>query len=373
MSRRPGPPSEPRLPGAASGGQRRTGRLTTTATMNKSKSPSVAVIGAGYWGKNLVRNMAELNALAAVVDVRRAVAAKVAAAHGVAALSFDEVLERGDISGVVIASPAGEHYGLARAALAANKHALVEKPLALDFDEARELCRLADERHLTLMVGDLLQYHPAFIKLCDMTSRGELGQLRYLYSNRLNLGRIRSEESSLWSFAPHDVSMILTLAGEEPRIVTATGGNYLNDRIADRSVINMSFSRGVQAHVFVSWLHPFKEQKLVVVGERGMAVFNDGEPWRRKLMLYRHSVEWRNGMFESDEVKPKYVEVAEGEPLKHECRHFLACIATGERPRTDGRTGLRTLKVLQRAQEDLDFAAGRDGVAGASLQEGRMA
>ena len=188
-------------------------------------------------------------------------------------LALHEALGREDIGGVVIATPAETHYRLAREALLAGKHVYVEKPLVLDEQEGEDLIALAGDKDLTLMVGHLLQYHPVFERLKDLVAGGDLGRINYIYSHRLNLGKIRREENILWSFAPHDISMILALAGEEPEAISATGGNYLHRRIADVTTTHLEFPSGLQSHIFVSWLHPFKEQKLVVVGDRKMAVF----------------------------------------------------------------------------------------------------
>jgi acetyltransferase-like isoleucine patch superfamily enzyme len=203
------------------------------------------------------------------------------------------------------------------------------------------------------MVGHLLQYHPGFIRLRRLVAEGALGRLQYVYSNRLNLGKVRREEDILWSFAPHDLSMILSLVGDEPSEVTAEGGYYLHRTVADVTTTQLAFPGGERAHVFVSWLHPFKEQKLVVIGDRAMAVFDDGEPWSRKLLLYPHKIEWRAAMPVPQRAEAEPVPLDEAEPLALECRHFLDCIATGARPRTDGAEGLRVLRVLTRASRAL--------------------
>jgi UDP-2-acetamido-3-amino-2,3-dideoxy-glucuronate N-acetyltransferase len=224
--------------------------------------------------------------------------------------------------------------------------------------EAERLCALAERRDRRLMVGHLMQYHPAFIKLREMVGEGALGRLEYISSTRLNLGKVRREEDILWSFAPHDLSMILSLVGQEPSEVTAQGGYYLHKTIADVTTTLLAFPGGEQAHVFVSWLHPYKEQKLVVIGDRGMAVFDDGQPWSRKLLLYPHQIEWREAMPVPQRAEADPVALDEGEPLNLECRHFLDCVASGGRPRTDGREGLRVLRVLARASEALRGGSG---------------
>lgn len=318
--------------------------------------PCVAVIGAGYWGKNLVRVYHELGALKLVCDSNEMLLEKLHEQYpGLATcLAFNELLAADDIRAVVIATPAETHFTLAREALLAGKHVFVEKPLVLDEREAEALIGLAEEHRLTLMVGHLLQYHPVFVRLKDLVSAGELGRIDYIYSHRLNLGKIRREENILWSFAPHDISMILSLAGEAPESVVATGGNYLHRKIADVTTTHLDFPSGLRAHIFVSWLHPFKEQKLVVVGNRKMAVFDDTQPWEEKLLLYPHQITWQNYMPVPTKAEPERVEVPTTEPLRMECEHFLHCLATGKRPRTDGAEGLRVLKVLNASQQSLD-------------------
>jgi predicted dehydrogenase/acetyltransferase-like isoleucine patch superfamily enzyme len=273
---------------------------------------------------------------------------------------FEEVLRDTNIAGVAIAAPAVLHAELARRAIEAGKHVFVEKPLALTLTEAEQLCALAESIDRRLMVGHLMQYHPGFTRLRELVRQGALGRLQYIYSNRLNLGKVRREEDSLWSFAPHDLSMILSLVGEEPDEVTAQGSYYLHKSIADVTTTHLTFPGGEQAHVFVSWLHPFKEQKLVVIGDRAMAVFDDGQPWSRKLLLYPHRIEWREALPVPQRAEADPVPLDEGEPLNLECQHFLDCVINGGRPRTDGREGLRVLRVLARASEALQ---GRSTVA----------
>ncbi len=320
----------------------------------KHPSPRVAVIGCGYWGKNLVRNFHGLGALAAISDPDPGTASAMAAQFDVSCLNSDEFLSDENVTAVAIAAPSDLHYRLVRDALDAGKHVFVEKPLALDLAQAEELCERADAAGLTLMVGHLLQYHPVFLKLLDMVRQGQLGRLQYLYSNRLNLGIVRREENILWSFAPHDISMILSLVGDEPEQVTAIGAAYLHKRIADVTTTHLAFAGGEQAHIHVSWLHPFKEQKLVVVGDRAMAVFDDGQPWPTKLQLYPHQIEWIDGRPLPSKADAVPVLVAEAEPLECECRHFIDCVSTGARPRTDGAEALRVLRVLQAAQRSLN-------------------
>jgi len=317
---------------------------------------NIAVIGSGYWGKNLVRNYRQLGALKLICDRNEVLIDKFRQDYPDVEVccAFNDVLSRDNIQGVVIATPAETHYNLAREALLAGKHVYVEKPLVLNEAEAEELIHIAAERRQILMVGHLLQYHPVFVKLKEMTANGELGRINYIYSHRLNLGKIRREENILWSFAPHDISMILALAGEEPERVFATGGNYLHQRIADVTTTHMEFPSGLRAHIFVSWLHPFKEQKLVVVGDRKMAVFDDTQPWPDKLLLYPHVIEWKNNAPVPTKADPERPEILEAEPLRLECETFLESIRSGIQPITDGREGLRVLKILNASQRSLD-------------------
>ena len=319
-------------------------------------NPAVAVIGNGYWGKNLVRNFNSLGALKLICDknqdqldhfestlpeIKRCIA-------------FNSVLADKEINGVVIATPAETHFTLVREALMADKHVFVEKPLALDEKQGEKLIKLAAERQRILMVGHLLQYHPVFVRLKELVHQGELGRINYIYSNRLNLGKIRREENILWSFAPHDISMILALAGELPESIEATGGNYLHRKIADVTTTHLVFPSGLRAHIFVSWLHPFKEQKLVVVGDKKMAVFDDTQPWEEKLLLYPHRIDWQNNIPIPAKAKSERVTVPQSEPLMCECLHFLECVQNNTPPKTDGKEGLAVLRILNAAQSCLN-------------------
>lgn len=316
----------------------------------------VAVIGSGYWGKNLVRNYHALGRLALICDTNQATLEKFQQEYpGVQTCqALTDVLFRKEIPAVVVATPAETHFAIVREALEAGKHVYVEKPLVLDEAQGRELIRLAGEKGLTLMVGHLLHYHPAFVHMKELVRTGQLGRINYIYSNRLNLGKIRREENILWSFAPHDISMILALAGEQPAKVTATGGSFLHKNIADVTTTHLDFPSGLKAHIFVSWLHPFKEQKLVVVGDKKMAVFDDTKPWPGKLLLYPHAISWQSNMPVPVKADAEYVNLDEAEPLKIECLHFLHCVETGEKPATDGAEGLRVLEVLNAAQHSMD-------------------
>jgi len=327
--------------------------------IDTSKTPQIAVIGSGYWGKNLVRNYANLGALKLICDKNETILDGFREQYQVGTcLALQDVLVNNDVHGVVIATPAETHFGIAREALLAGKHVYVEKPLVLKEDEAEELIQIAHKKKRTLMVGHLLQYHPIFVRLKQLVMAGDLGRINYIYSNRLNLGKIRREENILWSFAPHDISMILSLAGENPETVSATGGNYLHQRIADVTTTHLRFPSGLRAHIFVSWLHPFKEQKLVVVGDKKMAVFDDTLPWSDKLLLFPHEISWQGNLPIPSKKEPERVSVPEAEPLRLECEQFLSCMRNGDTPVTDGQEGLDVLRILNAAQKSMDRGGG---------------
>jgi len=329
--------------------------MMSETRQDRGHTPRVAVVGTGYWGKNLVRNFDKLHALAAVCDSDQERLNAVSEQYPDCRVigSYGAVLEDESVEAVAIATPAESHAELVREALLAGKDVFVEKPLCLDVSTGQDLVRLAEEADRILMVGHLLWYHPSVLKLKELIDAGELGRIEYIYSNRLNLGKIRREENILWSFAPHDISVILGLLNETPDGVRCQGGNYLHEQIADVTVSYLSFPSGVKAHIFVSWLHPFKEQKLVVVGDRRMAVFDDVQP-KDKLLLYPHSVVWKGQVPVASKAEAEPVDVEADEPLGAECSHFLECVRTRSRPRTDGTEGLRVLSVLEQCQESLE-------------------
>lgn len=313
----------------------------------------VAVVGCGYWGKNLVRVFHELGVLRMVCDTRLDAVREAGIKYGVAtADSIETALQSPDIDAVVIAAPAAQHYDLARSALMAGKDVFVEKPLALHAAEGQKLTDLATERKRTLMVGHILEYHPAIVELRRLIREGELGRLQYIYSSRLNMGKLRTEENILWSFAPHDISAILHLLGEFPNRIASNGGSYLNTQNVDTTLTTCEFPSGVRAHIFVSWLHPFKEQKLAVVGGRKMAVFDDVEP-ERKLVLYSHRIDWVDRVPVAHKDEGQVVALPKAEPLKLECEHFLECVRNRRTPRTDGQSAVRVLQVLEGCERSL--------------------
>lgn len=333
----------------------------------------LGLIGAGQWGLNLARSFDALGALAMVCDPSERARSAVAERHPRARLtsSFAEVLAEPRISKVAIATPASLRFELVEAALEAGKDVFVEKPLCLRLDHARALVELAESLGRTLMVGHLLQYHPLVAKLRELTAAGELGKILTITSSRLNLGRFRTEENALWSFAPHDVSVILSLLGDRlPESVRCDGSAYLSRDVADSTLTVMRFAGGAMAQIYVSWLNPFKEQRLTIVGTQGMAVFDDTKPWAEKLLLYRDYLSWQRGHEPVPlQVEGEAVAAVESEPLRLECEHFLTACRERSRPRTDGREAVRVLQVLDMAQRSLE--SGGDAVPASPSPPGR--
>jgi predicted dehydrogenase len=319
--------------------------------MTSPKFPPVAVVGCGYWGKNLVRNFFQLGALAAVCDSTSAGRATAEELTGGAPVVTDlaELLQT-DVAGVVIATPAETHYEIAKQALAVGKDVFVEKPLALTYEEGAALVRQAEASRAILMVGHVLEYHPAIVRMLQLVQDGELGRVRYISSNRLNLGKVRREENILWSFAPHDIAIILRLMDSMPFQIAAHGGSYVQPNIADVTTTHLLFDNGVRAHIYVSWLHPFKEQRLVIVGSKKMASFDDVT---KQLVLHDQRVELQEGQPVPIKGTGENVAFSSDEPLLLECQAFLNAITTRQAPVTDGASGLRVLQILHAAQRSL--------------------
>jgi UDP-2-acetamido-3-amino-2,3-dideoxy-glucuronate N-acetyltransferase len=316
---------------------------------------NVAVVGCGHWGKNLVRNFFKLGALCSICDIKvERMEELILSYPGLnTEKEFSKILEDPQIKAVVISTPAESHYFIAKEALLADKDVFVEKPLSLTVQQGKELVELAKERGRILMVGHLLEYHPTILKLKELVKKGELGKVNYIYSTRLNLGKFRTEENILWSFAPHDISVILLLLEEMPTEVSAHGGSYLYHQVADVTITTLNFRSGVKSHIFVSWLHPYKEQKLVIVGTLKMAVFDDVS-FKNKLLLYDHKIDWIDRVPIARKEEAKIVECPSTEPLQLECEHFLECILNRKTPKTDGNNGLRVLEVLAACQSSLE-------------------
>lgn len=325
---------------------------------------NIAVIGLGYWGPNLARSFDKLadSNLYVCCDLDNGNLDVIKANYPGTKFSqdFNEIVGDPKVDAVVIATSAKTHYELAKKALLQGKHVYVEKPLTLNVAEAERLVELASQRDKRLMVGHLLEYHPAVEKLKELTDNGELGNIYYLYSQRVNLGKIRQDENALWSLGPHDISVILYLLGMEPFNVSARGNAYLQNKIDDVVFVNLYFPNQVIAQLHLSWLDPHKIRKLTIVGSEKMVVFDDMES-EEKVKIYDKGVTRKNKYFVSydefltlrfgDVLIPH---IAMTEPLSRECQHFLSCIKENKTPRSDGIDGLRVVKVLGAAQESLE-------------------
>jgi predicted dehydrogenase len=329
--------------------------------MNVEARASVVLVGHGYWGKNIARNLNDLGSLYGVYEINKTERAQIKELYPDVKLfdTFEEVLIDEDVAGVALSTPAETHAQLSIKAMRAGKDVYVEKPLALNYIDGLQMIDAAERFNRVLMVGHLLEYHPGVIALTDLVRSGEMGKLQYIYSNRLNLGKFRREENILWSFAPHDIAIILRLVGEVPIEVLAAGGTYLQPNIADTTVTNLLFDNGVRAHIFVSWLHPYKEQRLVVIGSNKMAVFDDRAEPGQKLVLYDQGADWVDNLPVPRISRGTPVIYPAAEPLREEMRHFIECVVNRCVPVTDGHNGLRVLQVLQAAQQSLQTGGSR--------------
>src|SRR5947209_1987718 len=323
-----------------------------------------AVVGLGYWGPNLARNFSAIPGceLAWLCDASEEARARAGAAFPRARLTgaLEDVLADSSLDAVALATPVATHAELATRVLEAGKHCFVEKPLAQSVADAERAVAAAEAAGRVLMVGHLLEYHPGVQRLKQLTDSGELGdRIYYIYGNRLNLGKLRADENALWSLGAHDVSVVLYLADEEPWEVIAHGESYVQDGVEDVVFCFLRFPSGLSAHLHLSWLDPHKERRFTVVGSRRMATFDD-MALEGKLQVFD------KGFDEDARGYGEYItrsgeifcpQIANVEPLRVECEHFVSCVAHGERPRSDGDSGLRVVRVLEQLQESL--AAGR--------------
>lgn len=309
----------------------------------------VAVIGCGAWGVNLARTCAELGALGAVVDADAAAAERQAATWGVPALPLAQALEDPGLGAVIVATPAPTHAGICRQALDHGKDVFVEKPLAFDLAEAEALADHVRRSDRVFMIGHLLRHHPAFETLLAHVRRGDIGAVRYVTASRLNLGRIRVHENAFLSLSPHDVSMILAVAGQAPDRVEARGRAFVTPGVVDEAHADLRFPSGAHAHITASWLSPYKEQKLVVVGETGALVFDDVRPWPEKLWRRDQTATMTPAGPVAVGGDPRFLELTAESPLTREVRHFLECCRTRDTPLTDIDEAIRVQRVLARA------------------------
>lgn len=319
-------------------------------------SVNIGIIGCGRWGINHVKTANSLlskNRIT-VFDANPLAGSTVAEISPEIKFSTDknDIIKNSTIQGVIIATPAETHFAIAKECLEHGKHVLVEKPITLKTDDAEYLVTLAADKKLVLMVGHVLLYHPAIIKLKELVKEGKIGSFQYVYSNRLNLGAIRNEENILWSFAPHDISIIQYLTETNPVSIESHGAKFLQRGIEDTTITYLKYPHNVHAHIFVSWLHPFKEQRLVVIGDKGMMVFEDSLA-KDKLKFYPKGFQKTDKGLQKFEGEYESIQFDNAQPLSEEHKHFYDCIINNKQPITDGKHALDVLQILQRASERL--------------------
>jgi len=331
-----------------------------------TRTQSVGVVGLGYWGPNLARNFADIPGVEVsfLCDGDEAARARVSRSLPRARVTadLDDLLAAPDLDAIALATPVSTHAEMAAQVLDAGKHCFVEKPLAQSAADAERAVAAAERSGRLLMVGHLLEYHPGVRRLKELTDSGELGdEIYYIYGNRLNLGKLRADENALWSLGAHDVSVVLYLADEEPVEVEAHGASYVRSGVDDVVFCFLRFPSGLVAHLHLSWLDPHKERRFTVVGSQKMATFDDMKP-ERKLAVYD------KGFDEDARADGEYVTrsgdvfsppIPDIEPLRAECEHFIDAIRSGQSPRSDGASGLRVVRVLERLQESLDAVGSR--------------
>ena len=306
----------------------------------------IAIVGCGMWGRNIIRNAASLGVLAGVCDVNSQRAREFAQDFDTNALDFNAALADETISGIMIATSATTHEALAIQALDAGKHVYIEKPLAMSLAEAERISEKATEMQRQVMVGHLIRYHAAFIELQKQVQSGAIGQLRHIQANRLAMGRIRSTESVLFDLCPHDLSLILSLAGEQPHAVSCAGASHITPNLVDILNTTLSFPNNVTAMMQTSWMSPYKEHRLTVSGSKGSLVFDDTKSWPEKLTLYQDNMSQAGDIFVVERASPIALPVPESEPLKEEVKAFADMCETGAPARTDMAEALRVQNVL---------------------------
>ena len=315
---------------------------------------NILVAGCGYWGKNLVRNFYELGCLKFVADTNKEILKTISNEYQVEGIDYDDGVKSEYVDAVVIASPAHLHEEMALKAINQNKDVYIEKPLSLTIESSVRIIEAAKKKSVKVMVGHLLQYHPVFEDLKKLVKDGLIGDITYLYSNRMSFGKVRTNEDVIWSFAPHDISMILSIVGENPISIRATKSGIIQDSISDISHIHLEFDN-INAHIFVSWLSPFKEQKFVISGKKGSLIFDDTQDWDKKLMHVKHTVKIIDGIPTLEKSDHEFIRVEFSEPLKKECKYFIDHINDKVPSRTGGKEGLSVIKTLMAASESVNL------------------
>ena len=314
---------------------------------SKNIRKKICVVGGGRWGQNHIRTLSEMGNLSGIVEANKNRLNELTQKYNV--LGFTNINEAAShgFDGYVVATPAETHYKIGKEIIENGNHVLIEKPLTLSSDDSKKLVNLAKEKNVSLMVGHVLLFHPAIIKIKEMIDSGKIGQLYYLYSTRLNLGTVRTEENVFWSFAPHDISILDYIIGKPPIEVHTTGGKYLQDKIDDFVITQLLYPNNIRAHIFVSWLHPFKEQKLVVVGSDGMLSFDDSKD--KNIYLHKKKINFENGIPQKIEEADEIIDYIKSQPLSNELQYFVNNLDNKINV-ADGKSGLEVVKVLEKVQ-----------------------
>ena len=317
---------------------------------------NICVVGAGYWGKNHIRTLHKLGALGGIVDSNKNALDRFKVEYPTVNcfLSLDDALEDRHFLGFTVATPAETHYKIAKKIIENSKHVLVEKPLALNIDNAKELVQLANLNGVNLMVGHLLLFHPAIIKIKKMISDGAIGNLKYLYSNRLNLGKVRTEENVIWSLAPHDISIFQLLTEKFPQRIIANGSSILQENIQDTVITYLKYGGGIEGHIFTSWLHPFKEHRLVLIGSEGMITFDD-TLLSKSLTLHLKKINMEHGIpkiFDGPVEEIDYEKDAM--PLTEELRYFSKHLDGTPIENANANHALDVIKILVETSKQLE-------------------
>jgi predicted dehydrogenase len=335
-------------PGLSWGGGPTMSHPCNNLSVDVYMKPRIAVLGCGYWGSNHIRTLKSLGVLHAVSDANSARAEGFASEQDCLYIDPDELFTRDDVDAIVMALPPQFHADAAIRAVENGKDVLVEKPIALSVPDAERSVAAAKANNRIFMVGHVLRFHPAFEKLKELIDNGDLGTVKYIHSHRLGLGKFHTESDALWDLAPHDLSMILAITGSAPEEIRGEGAAVL-DHLSDFAHVHMRFAGGLRSHLFASRLNPYRERRLTVVGTKAMAVFDDMEPWDRKLAVYHHAVWQDSGHWAFTMNEPTYVDVAAGMPLTRELQHFIDCVQTRQEPRTGGEEAIGVLQILTAA------------------------
>lgn len=313
----------------------------------------IALLGCGMWGRNIARNLSRLNVLAAVCDADRDRASNFATQFDSQEMTFEAILSDPSIDGIMLATNANTHKELATQALAQGKHVYIEKPMALTLADAKAIETAAITANKGVMIGHLIRYHPAFISLLEQIQSGAIGKVKHIQANRLAMGRIRNSESVLFDLCPHDLSLILAIAGTQPSQVICHGVSHITPGVVDILSTGLGFENGISAHMQTSWLSPYKEHRLTVTGETGSLVFDDTKPWQEKLTLFQDEITQSGTLFLIERASPLTLPISESEPLRDEMQAFINLIDHDVTPPTHAQEGVCVQQVLEEMQSQL--------------------